>query len=139
MGKHEAHVYMLLCHVLLRWSDDGWRKGERRTVSISFACLISTVYSANKAYTVLTLMIKVTSEVAMASEATKMAIRGNMHMYIMVFEVTELNSEVISELQGHLETGVASEAKTINVKGDMHMDFGVFEVTEFKSKVKLNL
>ena len=54
-----------------------------------------------------------TSEAAMASEATKMAIRGNMHMYIMVFEVTELNSEAISDPRGHLEATVVSEAITI--------------------------
>ena len=35
-----------------------------------------------------------TSEAAMASEATKMLIRANMHMDIRVMEVTEFNSEV---------------------------------------------
>ena len=39
-----------------------------------------------------------TSEAAMASEATKMAIRDNMHMDIRVIEVTELNFEVKSDL-----------------------------------------
>ena len=32
-------------------------------------------------------------EATTASEATKMAIRGNMHMNIRVFEVADLNSE----------------------------------------------
>ena len=54
-----------------------------------------------------------TSEVAMTSEATKMAIRGNMHMDIRVFEVTELNSEAISDLRGLLEGAVVFEAITI--------------------------
>ena len=33
-------------------------------------------------------------EAAMASEATSMAVIGNMHMDVRVIEVTELNSEV---------------------------------------------
>ena len=37
----------------------------------------------------------------MASEATKMVVIGNMHMDVRVIEVTELNSEVRSDLQGH--------------------------------------
>ena len=37
----------------------------------------------------------------MASEATKMVVIGNMHMGVRVIEVTELNSEVRSDLQGH--------------------------------------
>ena len=38
----------------------------------------------------------------MASEATKMPIRGNMHMNIRVFEVADLNSEISIDLRGHL-------------------------------------
>ena len=49
----------------------------------------------------------------MASEATKTAVRGNMHMDIRVFEVTELNSEAISDLRGLLEGAVVFEAITI--------------------------
>ena len=39
----------------------------------------------------------------MASEATKMATRGNMHMGTRVIEVTEFNSEVSIDLRCHLE------------------------------------
>ena len=44
----------------------------------------------------------------MASEATKMPVRGNMHMDTRVVEVTEFNSEVRCDLQGRLEAAVAS-------------------------------
>ena len=44
----------------------------------------------------------------MASEATKMATRGNMHMDTRVIEVTEFNSEVSIDLRGHLEATRAS-------------------------------
>ena len=44
----------------------------------------------------------------MASEATKMAVRGNMHMDTRVVEVTKFNSEVRCDLQGRLEATVAS-------------------------------
>ena len=37
----------------------------------------------------------------MASEATKMAVRSNMHLDDMVIEVTEFNSEVRADLRGH--------------------------------------
>ena len=37
----------------------------------------------------------------MASEATKMAVIDNMHKHVRVFEVTEFNSEVRSDLQGY--------------------------------------
>ena len=49
-------------------------------------------------------------EAAMASEATKIATRGNMHMDTRVIEVTEFNSEVSLDLRGHLEATRASEA-----------------------------
>ena len=48
----------------------------------------------------------------MASEATKMAVRGNMHMNIRVFEVADFKSVVKFDLRnncGHLEATVASE------------------------------
>ena len=41
-------------------------------------------------------------EVAMTSEATKMSVRGNMHMDTRVVEVTEFNSEVRCDLRGCL-------------------------------------
>ena len=37
-------------------------------------------------------------EAAMASEATKMAVRGNMHMDTRVIEVPDFNSEVKFEI-----------------------------------------
>ena len=37
----------------------------------------------------------------MASEATKMAVIDNMHKHVRVFEVTEFNSEVRSDLRGY--------------------------------------
>ena len=38
----------------------------------------------------------------MASEATKMAVIDNMHKHVRVFEVTEFNSEVRSDLRGYI-------------------------------------
>ena len=43
----------------------------------------------------------------MASEATKMAVRGIMHMDTFVVEVTEFNSEVRGELRGCFEAAMA--------------------------------
>ena len=40
-------------------------------------------------------------EAAMASEATKMDVRGTMHIDTMVFEVPDFNSEVPFEIWGH--------------------------------------
>ena len=71
----------------------------------------------------------------MASEATKMAVRGNMYMYTRVVEFTEFNSEVRCDLRGHL----ASEATKMAVKGKMHMGTKVVEVTEFNSEVRCDL
>ena len=45
----------------------------------------------------------------MALEATKMAVRGNMHMNIRVFEVADFNFVVKNDLRGHLEATRASE------------------------------
>ena len=50
---------------------------------------------------------------AMASEATKMSVRGNIHMDNKVIEVTNFKSEVTFDLrghQGHLEAIMTSEA-----------------------------
>ena len=41
-------------------------------------------------------------EAAMASEATKMAVIDNMHIHVRVFEVTEFNYEVRSDLRGYI-------------------------------------
>ena len=38
----------------------------------------------------------------MASEATKMAVIDNMHIHVRVFEVTEFNYEVRSDLRGYI-------------------------------------
>ena len=40
-------------------------------------------------------------EAAMVSEATKMAVRGNMHMDTRVIEVPDFNSEGKFEIWGH--------------------------------------
>ena len=45
-------------------------------------------------------------EAAMTSEATKMAVRGNMHMDIRVVDVTEFNSKVRCDLRGRLEAAM---------------------------------
>ena len=61
----------------------------------------------------------------MASEATKMATEGNMHMVTRAIEVTEFNSEVSLDLRGHLEATRASEAIKVAFRSSMHMDFRV--------------
>ena len=42
-------------------------------------------------------------EATMASEATKMAVRGNMHMNIRVFEVSDFNFVVKNDLRGQVD------------------------------------
>ena len=54
-------------------------------------------------------------EATMTSEATKMAVRGNMHMDIRVVDVTEFNSKVRCDLRGRLEAAMASEATKMAV------------------------
>ena len=76
-------------------------------------------------------------EAAMASEATKMADRGNMRMDARVVEYSEFNSEVRCDLRGCLEAAMASESIKIAVRGNMHMDTRVIKVAGFKSEVKL--
>ena len=73
----------------------------------------------------------------MASEATEMAVRGNMHMDTRVVEVTEFNSEVRCDLRGCLQAVKASEVIKMAVRGNMHMDTRVIKVAGFKSEVKL--
>ena len=71
----------------------------------------------------------------MASEDTKMAIRGNMHMNAMVVEVAHFNFD----LQGHLEATMASEATKMAIRGKMHMNAMLLEVALFKYEVKFDL
>ena len=52
-----------------------------------------------------------------------------------VMEVTELNFEVRSDLQGCLEAAMASEATKMEVGGNIHMDTRVIKVFDFKSEV----
>ena len=42
-------------------------------------------------------------EATMTSEATKMAVRGNMHMHIRVFEVADFNFVVKNDLRGQVD------------------------------------
>ena len=56
-----------------------------------------------------------------------------------VIEVTEFNSEVRSDLRGHLEAKMTSKGMTLAVPGNLHMDMRVIEVTEFKSEVQFDL
>ena len=74
-----------------------------------------------------------------ASKAPEMAVRGNMHMYAMVVEVIEFNSEVRCDLRGRLEAAMASEAIKMAVRGNMNIDTRVIKVAGFKSEVKLDL
>ena len=52
-------------------------------------------------------------EAAMASEATQIAVRGDMHMNTRVVEVTEFNFEVRCDLRGRLEATMASDGNII--------------------------
>ena len=70
----------------------------------------------------------------MASVATKMATRGNMHIDTRVIEVTEFNSEVNLDLRVHLEATRASEAMKVAFRSNMHDDSRVIEVAGFKSE-----
>ena len=75
----------------------------------------------------------------MASEATKMAIRGNMHMDTRVIEVADFKSEVKFDLWGywgHLEAAMASGDVKMAVLGNIHMYIRVIEVSDFKYDVK---
>ena len=46
-------------------------------------------------------------EAAMALKATKMAVRGNMHMDTRAVEVTEFDADVRCDLQGCLDAHIA--------------------------------
>ena len=70
----------------------------------------------------------------MASEATKMAVRGNMHNDTRIIEVADFKSAVKFEFGGHcgsFEAAVASEATKMAVRGNMHNDIKVIEVAGF--------
>ena len=56
-------------------------------------------------------------------------------MVTQVIEVTEINSEVRCDLQGHLEVTMASEATKMAVGCNMGMDARVIEVDDVKSEV----
>ena len=78
-------------------------------------------------------------EAAMASEATKMAVWGNMHNDTRVIEIADFKSEVKFEFWGHwgcFEAAMASEATKMAVRGNMHNDTRVIEVADFKSEAK---
>ena len=72
----------------------------------------------------------------MASEATKMAVRGNIHMDKREIQVTELDSEFKSDLRRCLEGSMSTEAMKKAIRFKMHINLRVIEVKEFKSEVK---
>ena len=72
-----------------------------------------------------------------ASEATKLTVRGNMHMNTRVTKSAGFKSETRCDLQGCLEAAMASEATKMDVRGNMHMDTRVIKVAGFQSEVKL--
>ena len=71
----------------------------------------------------------------MASEATKMVVKGNMHMDTRVLLISNLRSY---DLRGCLWATMASEAAMASgaVGGNIHMDTRVIKVADFKSEVK---
>ena len=75
----------------------------------------------------------------MTSEATKMAMKGNMYMYARVVEVTEFIFDVSLDLRGHLEAAMTSDATKMATRGNMHMDTRVIEDADFKSELKFDL
>ena len=74
----------------------------------------------------------------MASEATEMAVRGNMHMYNMVIKVPYFKSEFISppRLFGGRH---GLEAAKMAVRDNVQMDTRVIKVDDLKSEVILSL
>ena len=73
----------------------------------------------------------------MAPEATKMAVRCNMHMDIRVIEDLDFKSQVkfhIQGYQGHMEFTIASEVTTKAARDIMHMDTRVEYIAGFKSE-----
>ena len=76
-------------------------------------------------------------EATMASEATKMAVRSNMHMDTRVFEIADFKSEVKCDLRplrpfGGYQNGCEGATK-MAVRVNMHMDTRIIEVADFKS------
>ena len=71
----------------------------------------------------------------MAPEATKMAVRCNMHMDIRVIEDLDFKSQVkfhIQGYQGHMEFTIASEVITKAARDIMHMDTRIEYIAGFK-------
>ena len=68
----------------------------------------------------------------------KEAFGGQKSMVTQVIEVTEFNSEVISDLRGHLEAAMASEVTKMALRCNMHMDARVIEVADCKSEFKFD-
>ena len=60
--------------------------------------------------------------------------RGHESMVTQVIKVTDFNSEVISNLRGHLEAAMASEAIKVAVRCNMHMNTRIIKVADFKSE-----
>ena len=66
----------------------------------------------------------------MASETSKVAVRGNMHNDTRVIEVADLKFEVkfkLWGLWGHFEATMASEATKLSILGNMQIDSKVIE------------
>ena len=81
-------------------------------------------------------------EAAMTSEATKMAVPGNMHIDARVIEVAFIKYDVKFDLKGHwgcLEDAMTSEATKMAVPGNMHIDAWVIDVACIKYDVKCYL
>ena len=75
----------------------------------------------------------------MASEATQMAVRCNMHMDTRVIKVAGFKFEVRSDLRGCLEAVMASEITKMAVRCNIHMDIRIIKFAGLKSKIKLDL
>ena len=71
-------------------------------------------------------------EAAMTSEATKMAVPGNMHIDARVIEAACIKSEIKYDLQGHwgcLEDAMTSEATKMAVPANMQMSNVTFKAS----------
>ena len=81
-------------------------------------------------------------EADMASEATMMAVPGNMYIDAKVIEVAFIKYDVEFDHQGHwgcLEAVITPEATKIAVPGNMRIDPRETEVAFIKCYVKCNL
>ena len=75
-------------------------------------------------------------EAAMASKATKMAVRVNMHMDPMAFQVVDFKSEVKFDIQGYWDCLKATMAISYPVRSKL--DNRMIEAAYFKCEVKLS-